>query len=92
VRGQVDVIVAVIAALEEQLELVESELRRYARADRRCRALETIFRRRPRSSPATCSPRSAMPAASRVWGKEIRFGLGGRAGDRGRAGSDCTWC
>jgi len=37
------VIVAVIAALEEQLELVESELRRYARADRRCQALETIF-------------------------------------------------
>src|SRR5205823_2736148 len=43
VRAQVDVIVAVMAALEEQLELVESELRRFARADRRCQALETIF-------------------------------------------------
>lgn len=43
VRAQVDVIVAVMAALEEQLELVEGELRRFARADRRCRALETIF-------------------------------------------------
>jgi transposase len=43
VRGQVDVIVAVMAALEEQLELVESELRRFARAGRRCRALQTIF-------------------------------------------------
>ena len=43
VRAQIDVIVAVIAALEEQLELVESELRRYARADQRCQALETIF-------------------------------------------------
>jgi transposase len=43
VRAQVDVIVAVMAALEEQLELVESELRRFARADRRCRALERIF-------------------------------------------------
>jgi transposase len=43
VRAQVDVIVAVISALEQQLELVESELRRYARADRRCQALETIF-------------------------------------------------
>jgi transposase len=43
VRGQVDVIVAVMAALEEQLELVESELRRFARADPRCRALQTIF-------------------------------------------------
>jgi transposase len=43
VRAQVDVIVAVMAALEEQLELVESELRRFARADRRCEALQTIF-------------------------------------------------
>ncbi len=31
VRAQIDVIVAVMAALEEQLELVESELRRFAR-------------------------------------------------------------
>jgi transposase len=43
VRGQVEVIVAVMAALEEQLELVEGELRRFARGDQRCRALETIF-------------------------------------------------
>ena len=43
VRAQVDAILAVIAALQEQIELVESELRRFARADRRCRALETIF-------------------------------------------------
>jgi transposase len=43
VRAQVDVIVAVIAALEEQVELVEAELRRHARADRRCQALQTIF-------------------------------------------------
>src|SRR5205823_8663681 len=43
VRAQVDVIVAVMAALEQQIELVESELRRFGRADRRCRALETIF-------------------------------------------------
>lgn len=43
VRAQVDVIVAVIAALEEQLELVEGELRRFARADGRCRALQSIF-------------------------------------------------
>src|SRR5947207_1326079 len=42
-RAQVDVIVAVMAALQEQIELVESELRRFARADRRCRALQTIF-------------------------------------------------
>ena len=43
VRAQVDVILAVMAALEEQLERVESELRRFARADQRCQALETIF-------------------------------------------------
>jgi transposase len=43
VRAQVDVIVAVMAALEQELEVVESELRRFARADRRCQALETIF-------------------------------------------------
>jgi transposase len=43
VRAQVDVILAVMTALAEQLELVESELRRFARADRRCQALETIF-------------------------------------------------
>jgi transposase len=41
--GQVDVMLAVIAALQEQIEMVESELRRFARADQRCRALETIF-------------------------------------------------
>jgi len=43
VRALIDVIVAVIAALEEQLESVESELRRHARADRRCQALQAIF-------------------------------------------------
>ena len=42
-RALIDVIVAVIAALEEQLESVESELRRHARADRRCQALQAIF-------------------------------------------------
>ncbi len=41
VRAQVEVMLTVMAGLEEQLELVESELRRFARADRRCQALET---------------------------------------------------
>ena len=63
VHAHVDVIVAVMLALDEQLELVESELRRHARADRRCQALQTIFGS-ARSSPATCSPRSATSAAS----------------------------
>jgi len=43
VRAQVDVMLTVMAALHEQVELLEAELRRFARADRRCRALETIF-------------------------------------------------
>src|SRR5262249_46873330 len=62
VRAQVDVIVAVMAALDEQLGPVEGELRRFARADHRCQALETIFGV-GRSSPAICSPRSATPWA-----------------------------
>jgi transposase len=43
VRAQVDVMLAVMAMLQEQVELLESELRRFARGDSRCRALETIF-------------------------------------------------
>jgi transposase len=43
VRAQVDVMLALIDALEQQLEPLESELRRFARADSRCQALETIF-------------------------------------------------
>jgi transposase len=43
VRGQVEVMLMLMAALQEQLERLESELRRFARGDRRCRALETIF-------------------------------------------------
>jgi transposase len=43
VRAQVDVMLTLIVALDEQLRLVESELRRFARGEERCRALETIF-------------------------------------------------
>jgi hypothetical protein len=35
VRAQIDVIVAVIGALEQQLELLEGELRRFTRGDQR---------------------------------------------------------
>ena len=42
-RIQVDSLLAVIAALETQLESVDSELRRFARADERCQALQTIY-------------------------------------------------
>jgi transposase len=43
VRAQVDVILTVIEALDEQLGIVEGELRRFSRLDARCRALQTIF-------------------------------------------------
>jgi len=43
VRSQVDVMLTLIVALDEQLKVVETELRRFARSDKRCQALETIF-------------------------------------------------
>jgi len=43
VRAQVDVMLTMITALQQQLELLECELRRFARSDRRCQALQTIF-------------------------------------------------
>jgi len=43
VRAQVDVMLTLIVALDEQLKVVETELRRFARSDARCQALETIF-------------------------------------------------
>lgn len=43
VRAQVEVMLTLIVALDEQLGLVESELRRFAGKDARCRALQTIF-------------------------------------------------
>jgi hypothetical protein len=39
VRAQVEVMLTLIAALEQQLELVECELRRFARTDSRWRRL-----------------------------------------------------
>jgi transposase len=42
-RLQVDLLLAVIAALEVQLDAVDAELRRFARHDERCQALQTIY-------------------------------------------------
>src|SRR5207302_9992087 len=42
-RLQVDSLLAVMAALEAQLETVDAELRRFARADGRCQALQSIY-------------------------------------------------
>jgi transposase len=42
-RLQVDSLLAVMAALQEQLDTVESELRRFARDDERCQALQSIY-------------------------------------------------
>jgi transposase len=42
-RLQVDSLLSVMAALEAQLETVAAELRRFARADQRCQALQSIY-------------------------------------------------
>jgi len=42
-RAYVETVVAMLCALEAQLEPLEAELRRFARQDRRCQALETIY-------------------------------------------------
>jgi transposase len=42
-RLQVDSLLAVIGALETQLTTIDGELRRFARADERCRALQSIY-------------------------------------------------
>jgi transposase len=42
-RLQVDSLLAVIAAVEVQLDMVDAELRRFARADDRCRGLQAIY-------------------------------------------------
>jgi transposase len=43
VRAQVDVMLTLIGAFDEQLAIVEGDLRGFARSDARCRALQTIF-------------------------------------------------
>jgi transposase len=43
VRAQVDVMLTIIEAFDEQIRLVEGELRRFSRRDSRCLALQTIF-------------------------------------------------
>src|SRR5205823_11701751 len=42
-RLQVDSLLAVMAALETQLDVVDTELRRFARNDARCQALQSIY-------------------------------------------------
>jgi transposase len=42
-RLQVESLLAVIAALETQLDTVDAELRRFAREDQRCQALQSIY-------------------------------------------------
>ena len=42
-RLQVDSLLAIIAALEGQLDTVDAELRRFARADDRCQGLQSIY-------------------------------------------------
>jgi transposase len=42
-RAQVDVYLRLLAALEAEKRQLEAELRDFARSDRRCQALETIY-------------------------------------------------
>jgi transposase len=42
-RLQVETLLSVMAALEVQLDSVDAELRRFARADERCQALQSIY-------------------------------------------------
>ena len=42
-RLQVDSLLSIIGALEAQLDTVDAELRRFARNDQRCQALQTIY-------------------------------------------------
>jgi transposase len=42
-RLQVDSLLAVMATLETQVATVDAELRRFARADERCQALQSIY-------------------------------------------------
>jgi transposase len=42
-RLQVDSLLSVISALEVQLDTVDAELRRFARGDQRCQALQSIY-------------------------------------------------
>jgi hypothetical protein len=88
-RRQLESLLAVMAALKEQLDDVDAELRRLARAAMlaagRC-SRSTVS---GRSSPATCSPRSgrrcasAAPSRSRVWPGSTRS-------SRSRAGHAAT--
>ena len=62
-RAHADLVLRVIGQLEEELALLEGELRRFAKTDPRCQALCRIYGW-GRSSPVTWWPRSATPAAS----------------------------
>jgi transposase len=42
-RLQVDALLSVISALEVQLDSIDAELRRFARSDERCQALQSIY-------------------------------------------------
>src|SRR5438477_218243 len=62
-RLQVDSLLAIIGALETQLDTADAELRRFARVDQRCQALQSIYGIGPILA-CHLSPRSARRAAS----------------------------
>src|SRR5712691_3229669 len=71
-RLQVDSLLSVMAALETQLETVDGELRRFARADQRCQALQSIYGIGPILACHLLAEigearRFAAPSRSRAW-------------------------
>src|SRR6266540_2640052 len=60
-RLQVDSLLSVMAALEAQLETVDAELRRFARQDERCQALQTIYGIGPILAATARRPRRGDP-------------------------------
>ena len=94
-RLQVDSLLAIIAALEVQLETVDGELRRFARTDQRCQALQSIYVIAPilachllaeTGEPLPLPPREAdhPPGRARPGRRRIRRDAPPRASRQGR--------
>jgi transposase len=76
-RLQVDSLLAVMGALETQVAAVDTELRRFARGDERCRALQAIYGVGPILACHLLAEigeasRFAAPSRSRAWPASIR--------------------
>jgi transposase len=103
-RAQVDRLLRLIEAVESELRPLETELRRFARSDRRCLALQTIYGVGPILAChllAELGEGARFHRARQAVGaagldpcavKKFDSGRDGRVGGRGRACSDCASC